>query len=240
MRSVEDDFWWYRGLRGLACRQVVRAVRGLAAPRVLDAGCGTGGMMRALCSALPEAVLTGVDLSPRAVELAGQRAVGAILEAPIECLPFGEGSFDAAVCLDVLYIDSVNEHTAARELRRVLKTGGRLILNLPAFECLRGEHDRAVHTARRYTKMRARRLLEEAGLIVEKLFYWNALFFPALAVWRPLSGFLSRGRERVISDLRPFPRPLNAALGAYLEAETRFAARCGLPFGSSVFAVAVK
>src|SRR5258708_14328235 len=46
MHAVEDRMWWYRGLRALAAQLLVRALAGSpAAGPVLDAGCGTGGML---------------------------------------------------------------------------------------------------------------------------------------------------------------------------------------------------
>ena len=49
MHAVEDRMWWYRGLRTLAAGQLARALSSApAGGPVLDAGCGTGGMLRVL------------------------------------------------------------------------------------------------------------------------------------------------------------------------------------------------
>src|SRR6185295_13870801 len=141
-RSVEDRHWWYTSLHGL----VARVMRDKLAenPDILDAGCGTGGMLKVLRAAMPLARLTGIDTSPEAVEMAGQRGICSVVEGRVEALPFADRSFNAVICLDVLYMRGIDEHAAVEEFKRVLLPGGLLILNLPAFEFLRGEHDLAV------------------------------------------------------------------------------------------------
>src|SRR3954467_3745420 len=51
MHAVEDRMWWYRGLRALVVQEIARALarRSLSGP-LLDAGCGTGGMLAKLAS----------------------------------------------------------------------------------------------------------------------------------------------------------------------------------------------
>ncbi|MDP9099331.1 MAG: class I SAM-dependent methyltransferase, partial [Verrucomicrobiota bacterium] len=66
MRSVEDRYWWYRALR-----QHVAASIGSVRPKfsLLDAGCGTGGMLATLREKFPDAELTGIDASDQGVDL---------------------------------------------------------------------------------------------------------------------------------------------------------------------------
>jgi len=235
MRSVEDHYWWYVGLHSLVA-QVARA-RLAAQAVILDAGCGTGGMLKVLHTTMPQARLSGVDASPEAVELANQRGLCPVQLARIEALPFAAGAFDAVICLDVLYMRGVDERAAVEEFRRVLQPGGPLILNLPAFEFLRGEHDLAVAGERRYTKARVAALLE--GFQIETLTYWNATLFPFVALVRALSRFRD-AQHAPRSDLKPLPSLVNGALAWLIRAEFAVARRCPLPFGSSVFAVARK
>ncbi len=120
----------------LANRKPTRLAVDLLAPsageRVLDAGCGTGAAMaealrRAPCHA------TGIDPSRtmlRAAErrLSGTRFKGrtALRHAGLEHLPFADGSFDAALILNVLYFCDADGRMIAN-LRRALKPGGRLV-----------------------------------------------------------------------------------------------------------------
>ncbi|WP_229070933.1 class I SAM-dependent methyltransferase [Actinoplanes sp. DH11] len=97
-----------------------------ATGRILDVGVGTG---RNLPHYPPEATVTGVDLSPRMLAVARQRATRPVelREADAGNLPFGDGSFDTVVC--ALSLCTIPDPQAAiEEARRVLVPGGRLLL----------------------------------------------------------------------------------------------------------------
>jgi SAM-dependent methyltransferase len=237
MRSVEDSYWWYRALR----RHVVASIEpGSQKFSLLDAGCGSGGMLAKLRQEFPEADLTGIDDSAHAIEICRERNTGArLLRAGVHELPFPAESFDVILSLDVWTHASVDDSLAAHETHRVLRPNGKLILNLAAFEFLEGAHDKGVDAVRRYTRPQVRALLEGAGLIVERLTYWNATLTPPIALFR----WLSRRRlerEEARSDFRPIPSFLNAALARLAALELTASRHLSLPFGTSVFAVARK
>lgn len=167
-------------------------------------------------------------------------AHAAFLRASVCALPFSDGCFDLVVSLDVLYHRAVpDDRAAARELARVLRPGGLLLLNLPAYEFLRSTHDRAIHTARRYTRGRVRSLLLEAGLTPLHVGHWNSLLFPIAAAVR-LWGRLRPPHEEAGSDVRPLPAWQNALLRGVLRLELAARRWWCFPFGLSVIAVARK
>jgi len=239
MRSVEDHYWWYQALR-----QHVAASIDPARPNfsLLDAGCGTGGMLAALREKFPEAELTGIDASEQGVELTAGRDLGARLAAAsVNELPFPTDSFDFVVSLDVWSHAGVDDALAAHETHRVLHPDGRLILNLAAFEFLKGAHDCAVDVDRRFTRLQVRTLLEGAGFEIERLTYWNATLMPPIALVRWLSRMrLARAPAEARSDFRPLPGPVNTMLRGVAALELGASRHLSLPFGTSVFAVARK
>lgn len=239
MRSVEDTYWWYLGLHALVTNEVAGLLPGNRPWRALDAGCGTGGTMSFLHERLSSLKLFAVDANAVAIEFAKERAAGPVARGSVNELPFADEVFDLVISTDVLYMDGVDDEKALEEFHRVLQPGGCLLLNLPAFEFLRGEHDLAVHTSRRYSKRRVRTLLERTDFGVEKLRYWNTALFPIIAIWRPLSRLLARSREPK-SDLRVLPHPVNSLLTSLIRAEVRLTPCFSWPFGSSVFAIARK
>lgn len=229
LRSLEERFWWYRGLH----RRVLDALPARA-NRVLDAGCGTGGMLAQIAA---RGQAHGIDFSPHALRFARERGLTRLGRASVEALPFRSSSFDVAISLDVLYHRAVSDDSQAlRELCRVLRPGGRVILNLPAFESLRSSHDTAIHTARRYERRALAKQLEQCGLTPVRLAYWNALLFPALAGVRLLRKREAGGHPE--SDVRPLPRPINAVLEGVLEIERALMKGIDFPAGLSILVVA--
>jgi hypothetical protein len=97
-------------------------------------------------------------------------------------------------------------------------------------------HDRAVHTARRYTRARLTGLLREAGFTSIRTSYWNTLLFPLMVLRRKL--FTT---SRTTSDVMVYPAPIEALFRAVMRLETWALCRgMPLPFGGSVIAAAVK
>src|SRR2546423_4292966 len=235
MRAVEDHYWWYQALR----KHVVEWIEPLTENfSLLDAGCGSGGMLTALRRKFPGAELTGIDESEHAIELCRERQTRArLLRAGVHQLSFPGEAFDFVVSLDVWLNSGVDDALAAHETHRALKPGGKLILNLAAFEFLRGAHDEAVGAVRRYTRPQVRALLEGANFFVERLTYWNFTLTPPIAIVR----WLSRrrlAREEARSDFRPLPSFVNTALKNVAALELSASRHLSLPFGTSVLAVA--
>lgn len=239
MRRHEDSYWWYRGIRELTGGAIRRYGTG-GDLRLLDAGCGTGGQLTHLLLREDRVTrIVGVDLSMEAVRIAADRGSGDVLRASTMMLPFRDSTFDLVTSIDVLYIRGVDDRQAMSEMHRILKPGGLLVLNVPAYEMLRGRHDEAVHTRHRYRKSEVRSLLHDHGFGVVKLSYWNTTLFPVMMLKRSLERW-SRDKPAPASDMSDLPRAVNAILTAVLRVENRVLLAAGLPFGASVFAVGAR
>ena len=234
MYRVEQTHWWYRALRRHVTRVVAAEARRLGRPpRVLDAGAGTGGMLAGLAGLGDR---YGIEIAPEAIRYCRERGLERMVRGSVTELPFATEAFDMVLSLDVLYHRGVpDDAAAARELCRVLRPNGLLVLNLPAYEALRGTHDAAIQTARRYSRRGVIHLLKEAGLRPVRVTHWNSLLLPVAAAHR----LLSRLRPgKLASDVQPVAPALNAALTAILRLEEAWLARADLPFGLSVLALA--
>lgn len=236
MFSAETRYWWYRVLRVWLAGALRRHVP--PGGRVLDAGCGTGANLAMVREMGYEAC--GLDVAPAALEFAARRpeCAGRLSHASAGRLPFPAESLDAVLSADVLYLLSDAEEKAAlAECRRVLKPDGVLILNLPAYEWLRGRHDQAIGTKRRYTASRLRRKLLDAGLEPVRIEYRHMLFLPLLVGVR----FVRRGRgegSAAWSDLTVPISPFNGPMELVARVEEWFGRFVRRPFGTSVSAVA--
>lgn len=113
-----------------ATQVAVDALGPIAGLRVLDVGCGTGNA--ALEAARRGAVVTAVDPAARLVDVARGRAAAESLSvtavvAEASSLPFADAAFDALLSVFAV-IFAPDASAAAREMVRVLRPGGRLVL----------------------------------------------------------------------------------------------------------------
>lgn len=128
------DAYWRRG-EGQPLTGLYAELRALLAANVeptsrcLDVGCGDGRTAGVFLGHLA-AGYTGVDVSSAAVQEAKSLGLDARVIADPGELPFPDSCFDVATCLEVLE-HLVAPLDAAREIRRVLRPGGRLIATVP-------------------------------------------------------------------------------------------------------------
>jgi len=228
MDAAEDRMWWYRALH-IRLRDVLGDVRG----RVLDAGCGTGGLLAHLLADRPDLIRFGLEWDAHAAVRARSKSGAAIVRGSVNALPFGDDSFDAAVSADVLCHAAVDPAEALAELKRVLLPGGRLVVNMPAYQWMLSAHDRRVHNVRRLTAPATAAMLRRAGFCRIKATYWNGLLLPLMIMQRKI---ISRGDG--VSDVAPFPPWLDATLHGMTEIERRLP--FPLPVGGSLLALAEK
>ena len=235
--EVEERHWWYRGMRYIADGWLRRwvwpavAQAGGLRARVLDAGCGTGGGLRWLAQ---HSQVTGIDFHPLAVRYAA-RMGQAVAQGSVVALPFAAAAFDVVTSFDVLYHAAVPDEAAAlNELARVTRPGGWLLIRVPAYDWLRGAHDRQVHTRRRYTAGDLRRVINPTGLQIKRLSYIGLGLVGPAVLRRVLQG----GRAKAHSDVELPPAAANALLYRLMQLEGRWLRRHTLPAGLSVMALA--
>lgn len=237
MARVEDRHWWYQGMAVLSRSLLDRFAPATSGGRLLDAGCGTGGALATFLSQYGMAF--GCDVSAVALSFDKSRRLPRIARATVTRLPFPDEAFDIVTSFDVIYERGVDSDRAALlEMSRVLRRDGVLLLRVPAHNWLRGRHDDATHTARRYSARAIRDLLISAGLTPAHISYANATLFPAVVAKRLAERAWPPAAEA--SDLDWQAGRFNEPLRALLAAEARIAAGPGLPIGLSVVAVGRK
>jgi SAM-dependent methyltransferase len=234
LAAVEERGWWFRGLHA----NLIRAWQGTK-PRaghavLVDAGCGTGGLLARLRRAAPQARCYGLELDPGAAATARDKSGATIMVGSVLVPPLAPGSCDAIFSADVLCHRGVDAAAALAALAPRLKPHGVLVLNLPAYRWLFSGHDLAVENVRRFGAGELRALLAAAGLTEIRITYWNSLLFPLMVAQRLL-------HRSANSDVELLPPLVERWFGAILRLEAALA-RCGLrlPFGGSILATAVK
>jgi SAM-dependent methyltransferase len=235
MNVVEDRLWWYRAAHANMLDALLRAPAPHGSP-LLDAGCGTGGLLRRLASTRHERLHVGIDILERAALMARRKSGAPVVVASAVRLPFRDDSLGTIFSVDVICHRAVDPARALAEARRCLLPGGSLIINVPAYQWMASFHDRQVHNARRFDRAGLRALLSAAGFARIRATYWNTLLFPLMVLRRKL--LPPRAGE---SDVSEIPGIADRFFGAVMAVE-RAGLRLGLryPFGGSLLAVATK
>ena len=231
--AADEHHWWYRGRR-LVIRAELDRLPLPSEARVLDAGCGSG---RTLQELRDYGEVAGIELSELAAAHARGRELGEVRVGRVESLPWADGSFDLVTCLDVLE-HIADDGAALREIRRVTKPGGWLLLTVPAYPSLWSTHDEVNHHHRRYRSGDLRRAASDASWHLHRLTSFNSLLLPAAAAVRVGQRHRHRNGDEHVSELRVGPAWMNGLLERTLRMEAALLRRgYTLPAGLSLLAV---
>jgi len=236
---AEQSHFWFRGFRQYMKLALTRATAGVTSPRILDCGCGTGSNLEML---RPYGPAFGFDLTRIGTGFA--RANGhRVAQASIGEIPFRSAVFDLVTSFDVFQVlpDAV-EQPAIREMARVLKPGGWILLHVAALEVLHGKHSVLSEEHRRYTAARLRALVGGAGFEIDRLTFDHFSLLPLMLpvrVWHRLTakgGVVAPGEGEITVPIAP----VNAALTALVSLEALALRAVDMPIGSSLMCLARK
>lgn len=240
MAEVESRLWWYRALH----RKILDTLLSLSLPEstpLLDAGCGTGGLLEVLSKAGFSNV-SGFDISPTAAAICHERGF-TIKTLGIQDTGrvYGANSFSAIISNDVLcYLTPQDIPGCLRNLHTLLRDEGYLLLNLPAYKAFSGIHDKSVGIVTRTSASVIRQQLTAAGFRIMELHHWPFLLAPIIFLTRLKQRIALRINQDCIiqSDIDLPSSVLNELLYTLTTAEQ------GLGsiqfFGSSIFVLACK
>jgi SAM-dependent methyltransferase len=158
-------------------------------------------------------------------------------------LDWRDGSFDLVTALDVIeHID--RDDDAVRELARVTRPGGHLLVTVPAFPALWSDHDEINHHMRRYRGSEIRELVTRHGCEIVKFTYMNTFLFPvayAVRTWQQLrTKLFGESPHPPRTDFVDYHPVVNAMLTAIFTAEVPLVTLGRLPFGLSILCLARK
>lgn len=236
---AEQTHFWFRGFRQFMRPLLARATAGVAAPRILDCGCGTGSNLEML---RPFGRAVGFDLTSVGPQFAHAHGHH-VAQASIGAIPFKSATFDLVTSFDVFQClpDDV-EQAAIRDMARVVKPGGHIVLNVAALEMLHGRHSVLSEEVRRYTPARLRAIVESAGFHIERLSFAHASLLPILLptrVWQRMTA-PPGGVEAGEFEISVPAAPINAALSAAVTLEAMALRAVNMPVGSSLMLLGKK
>jgi ubiquinone/menaquinone biosynthesis C-methylase UbiE len=231
MYKSEETHWWHMAKRRFV-GNLIKMYAQKKSLSLLDVGCGTGKNMEDL-SRFGE--VWGVDISNEALLFCKKRNLSKVKIGEAEHLPFGEKSFDVVSALDVL--EHVDDMRSVREIKRVLKDGGYIIITVPAFGWLWSKWDEILHHKRRYTRKQLEDILTQEGFSIKRNTYIHSfLVMPSLII-RKLK---QRQSKTYTSDFQINNSLTNTILSFISELEQNWINRYDMPFGTSVLCIAQK
>lgn len=238
--DLGPDYFWLLGKRRLIWA-LLRSYRdgNQTKEPVLDLGCGPGYALEEL--KLQERFVLGLDSSLEALGICRRRRQGTgapLARARADHLPYRDHSLGLIVSLDLLeHVE--NDEAVLRECCRTLRPGGWLVLSVPAFRWLWGDHDTRFGHRRRYTVPELKEKLCRAGFKPVKVSYIQALFVIPLWILRRAKRLLPESL-RPESDFIKVPRGLNGWLTRLIFSETFWLRRWDLPWGVSIVGICQK
>jgi SAM-dependent methyltransferase len=166
---------------------------------ILDLGSASGG--NTLLMTQLGYKVTSLEFSDLGVEI--QKAKGLdVFKADAREVPFGDNTFDACICLDVLE-HIVEDWKVVSEISRTVRPLGKCLISVPEDMSLWSQHDVSVGHVRRYSKSEIKRLLISNRLEIDSIRSFNTLLKPLVRLKRKFS---------TGSDLAELPKVVNETL----------------------------
>ena len=247
--DLEDDFWWFAGMREITAALLDPICAGdqanhLNGRLIVDVGCGTGANLEWLTRYTTTSRIIGIDLMEEALDFCRRRGRDNLIQASATELPLADATADLVTSFDVLACPrgANADEIAINEMYRILRPGGIAFIRAAAYSWMRGEHDRATNSIRRFTLRGLTGKMGQSGFEILRATYANSWLLPIAAMRRLV---LERVGLHHGSDVKPLPpgaQWLNRGLKNVLASEARLlknpAAR--LPAGLSAIAIARK
>jgi len=231
MESVEREHWWFQGRRAIISH-VISKMDLPQSPAILEAGCGTGGNLATLSKL---GATCAFEMDDAALGVALKNAYGTEIrhgKLP-DAIPFPERLFDLICMFDVLeHIE--HDVLAIEKLSQKLTPDGYFFVTVPALPMLWSAHDVKLHHHRRYVRRQLIDVMEQAGLAVSWVSYFNFSLLPVAVVNRLYAKI--RG-IRPAGDQLP-PAFVNQVFAKMLSMEKYVLFPGRLPIGLSLAAVA--
>jgi ubiquinone/menaquinone biosynthesis C-methylase UbiE len=237
--TLADTYWRYMARHEAFASLWQRYRRPQTQYKVLDVGCGTGGLLAYLAKQAPM-LPVGIDLFAGTLPYCRRRGIDAVNVADATALPFQDATFDFVVTQDV--IEHVEDDRAAlREIYRVCAPSGLVLVLVPAFQFLWSARDVQLNHYRRYTTHDMAQMVEAIGFNVLHRTYTDLWLLPLLWAAIMTAPRTADGLADLASDAAPGQIWwVNSVLLAVSRIESVFANYLGLPFGVSAIILARK
>jgi SAM-dependent methyltransferase len=232
--EIEATHWWFVGRRRLFAFEIKQI--GLAREAaVLDIGTSTGTNLRMLRT-LGYNNVQGLDVSDDAIRYCIEKGFHSVRQGDVCSMPFVSNAFDLILATDIIeHVD--DDARAIKEIARVLKPSGAVLITVPTFRCLWGLQDKVARHKRRYRKGELLKLVMASGMQIERQYYFNYVLF--IPIWLARR-FIRWFRLGLTSESEVNSPTINRLLSIVFGIDTMTAPRLHPPFGVSALVLARK
>lgn len=199
---------------------------------MLDVGCGGGVFLRNISDVANQQFGTDINYE---ILSNGKKNTLSETVSDAKQLPYKSESFSLVSVIDILeHVD--DDEVAIQELFRVLRTGGWLLISVPAFMALFGEHDKLFGHYRRYSRNEITRKVTASGFHIKKATYIQPLFFLPLLIKRK---FLTN-KNNLLGDFKTPHKVINGWLHRFVAFELFPLRYIDFPIGATILILAQK
>ncbi len=229
----EDSHWWFLGRRKIIEKILKYFYNNKKKNYILEIGCGSGGNLLMLSR---YGQVYGIEPDKESREYAKARNVGVIKDGTLpDNIPYKK-KFDLIFLLDVIeHLD--DDEKALKSLQKYLKTDGKIIITVPAYQFLWSSHDEVNFHKRRYKLKKLTTKLKNNGYQILYSSYFNTFLFPIIAFIKILN---KHGKIKKSNDIKPIPSLFNKLLFFIFSSERFFMPQISFLFGISIIVVAKK
>lgn len=225
--KVEVSDWWFVAKRNKLIHYINTYLK--KESKILDMGCGTGIIMKKFQNLGFN--ICGIDKSSDAISFCKKRGLNNVKLGDGNNIPFENEKFDIVIALDILeHVD--DDSLVLKEMNRVLKKGGKLIISVPAFKFLWTQHDIEVQHKRRYAKSNLESKIIQSGFKIKRINFGYVIFFLVLFISRIFS-------KKIITKSLKTNQIFNKILIFLLWVEDKLSF-IPYPFGTSIYCLAEK
>lgn len=200
---LERKHWWFKARSEILSTRVQKILKGKKSPEILNVGVATGATSTMLARF---GSVTSLEYDQACCQFLKEQLNFDVIQGSVTALPFPDQHFDLVCAFDV--IEHVEDDTQGlKEMMRVCKPGGNILVTVPAFMSLWSEHDEINHHFRRYTATSLKKLFKNDRGNISYISYFNSILFLPIYGARVFSNLIRRNKpkqEGLQSDFSKF------------------------------------
>ncbi len=186
--DLERSHWWFIVRAQIIMDRIRKLANGRTDLKILNVGAGTGRTSELL---VEFGEVTSIEYDQICADMVREKLGIQIEQGSITEIAYGDNQYDLVCSFDV--VEHVEDDMlAVRELNRVCKPGGNVIITVPAFMSLWSHHDVVNHHFKRYTSKEIQALFEPNQGSEAYKTYFNSFLYPPIWLFRQLSNMLPK------------------------------------------------